>query len=64
MKNFNFSKDWLTDEEKNWFGDRMHESSTGRVIVPSYLITKFRKLVGDENLDKLHIKTWLITNCY
>ncbi len=64
MKNFNYSKDWLTDEEKIWFGNRMYESSTGRVIVPSYLITKFRKLVGDEHLDKLHIKNWLIDNCY
>lgn len=54
----------LTEEQKSWFGDRMHESSTGRVIVPSYLYNKFRKIVGNELLSNDRVKSWLISNVY
>ena len=56
--------DFLDDEQKSWFGARMSESHTGRVIVPSYLYVKFKKIVGDEHLKNEHIKIWLIDNVY
>ena len=34
----------LTADELNWFGDRMNESHTGRVLVPKYLRTKLIKM--------------------
>lgn len=56
--------DFLTDDQKHWFGDRISESQTGRVLVPSYLYAKFKKIVGNENLDNESIKCWLIDNVY
>jgi hypothetical protein len=47
-----------------WFGDRMHESHTGRVLVPSHCYAKFRKLADNEFLSNQQIKDWLIDNVY
>ena len=54
----------LTEEQKDWFGDRMTEGSTGSVKVPTHLYNKFRKIFGDECISNDHIKTYLINNCY
>lgn len=54
----------LTEEQKKWFGDRMHEGPTGRVIVPSHLYAKYRKLSGREFMPNHAIKTILIDQCY
>lgn len=54
----------LTEEQKKWFGDRMSESHTGRVLVPTYLCTKFRKITDNENLSNEEIKSFLIDHCY
>lgn len=56
--------EYLTEEQKNWFGNRMDESHTGRVLVPSRLYAKFRKITGREHLQNHVIKCWLIDNCY
>jgi hypothetical protein len=54
----------LTEDQKDWFGNRMTEGNTGSVKVPSHLYNKFRKIYGDELLSKNLIKTYLIDNCY
>lgn len=54
----------LTNEQRQWFGDRMDESHTGRVIVPSHLYKKFRKIVDNEFLSNEQIKDYLIEYCY
>ena len=56
--------EFLTGEQKRWFGDRMSESHTGRVLIPGYLYVKFKKIVGNENLKNENIKCWLIDNVY
>ncbi|AUR86202.1 hypothetical protein NVP1083O_56 [Vibrio phage 1.083.O._10N.286.52.B9] len=56
--------DLLTEQQKEWFGDRITESHTGRVLIPTYLYTKFKKIVGNEFLINQHIKSWLIDNVY
>lgn len=55
---------FLTDEQKRWFGDRISESQTGRVLIPSYLYAKFKKITVNEHLDNESIKCWLIDNVY
>lgn len=54
----------LTKEQKAWFGDRMTESHTGRVLIPSYLYKKFRKVVDNECVPNDEIKDYLIKHCY
>jgi hypothetical protein len=54
----------LTKEQKEWFGNRMDETQSGRVIVPSYLFEKFRKITGRPELQNHTIKSWLIDYCY
>lgn len=54
----------LTYQEKQWFGDRLHESHTGRVLVPSHCYKKFKKIADNEFLSNEDIKNWLIDNVY
>ena len=54
----------LTEEQKDWFGNRIKESHTGRVIVAQHLVEKFRKLSGDYTTSKEVIKNFLIDQCY
>lgn len=54
----------LTKEQKEWFGNRMDESQTGRVRVPTYLYDKFRKITANEFYTNSQIKSWLIEHCY
>ena len=51
-------------QDLDWFRDRVHESHTGRVLVPSHCYTKFRELVDNEFLSNQQIKSWLIDNVY
>jgi hypothetical protein len=57
-------KNDLSAQDLRWFGDRMHESHTGRVIVPSHCYVKFRKITDNEFISNQEIKDWLITNVY
>ena len=54
----------LTEEQKDWFGERISESRTGRVIVPSYLCDKYRKLSDRPDLSNEAVKSILIDECY
>ncbi len=54
----------LSNEQKEWFGERMDESATGRVIVPKYLLTKLKKIADNDSITDLQAKTWLIDNVY
>jgi hypothetical protein len=54
----------LTEDQKNWFAERMGENASGKVLVPSHLYAKFRKITGLEWVNKAVIKDWLIRNCY
>ena len=54
----------LTREQFEWFGNRMTESHTGRVLVPSHCYNKFRKICDDEYLSNGDIKCYLIDHVY
>lgn len=54
----------LTREQFDWFGDRMTESHTGRVLVPSHCYSKFRKIIDNEFISNGDIKCYLIDNVY
>ena len=54
----------LTQEQKDWFANRMDESATGCVKVPAYLYSKFRKIADNECILNATIKTVLIDECY
>ena len=54
----------LLPSEINWFGDRITESHSGRVLIPSHCYTKFRRIIGDEFLTNIEVKCWLIDNIY
>ena len=54
----------LTEEQKTWFGDRMSESGEGRVIIPTHLYKKFKKITDLEHMPNHQIKCWLIDYCY
>ena len=54
----------LTEDQKKWFGDRMSETASGRVVVSSYAYRKFRKVTDLEFLTNDQIKSYLITNAY
>jgi hypothetical protein len=47
-----------------WFGDRMHPSHTGRVLIPSHCYARFRKIIDNEFISNQEIKDWLISNVY
>ena len=57
-------KDILTKDEKDWFGDRMDESHTGRILIPKRLYEKFRNITGASTATNAEIKCWLIDNAY
>lgn len=38
----------ITDEEAEWYADRVEETRTGRIIVKASCVRKFRKLHDDE----------------
>lgn len=54
----------LTPDQYEWFGDRVNESRSGRVLVPNHCYNKFRKIAGNELLSNKDIKDWLIDNIY
>ena len=54
----------LTEDQKNWLGDRMTESHTGRVSVPPYVCEKFRKITNREFLTNEQVKDYLIQYVY
>ena len=54
----------LTEDQKEWFGDRMDESAAGRVLIPTRLYDKFRKIQDNEFLGNELIKCYLIDNVY
>ena len=47
-----------------WFGNRINESHTGRVLIPSHCYAKFRKITDNEFISNQEIKDWLIDNVY
>lgn len=54
----------LTQEQKDWFGDRMTEGATGAVRVPTYLIKKLKKMADMEDMPNDIAKNYLIDKCY
>ena len=54
----------LTKEQKEWFSDRMEESHTGRLLIPSYLYAKFRKIVEEPDLSNIDIFVYFRDYCY
>lgn len=54
----------LTVDEKEWFGERMYESITGRIMMPSYLYKKFKKITGLNKASNMCIKCYLIDEVY
>jgi hypothetical protein len=54
----------LTEQQKDWFGERMRESRSGRVIIPTYLFDKYRKLADDPTIPNHKVKCILIDQCY
>lgn len=54
----------LTEDQKDWFGNRMTEGSTGSIKVPTHLYNKFRKIYENDLTSNEDIKTYLIDNCY
>jgi hypothetical protein len=59
-----YSFEYLTEEQKIWFGDRMTEGRSGAVQIPTRLYDKFRKITGNPFLKNNEIKSWLIEKCY
>lgn len=55
---------YLSYEERSYFGNRMTESSTGAVQVPTRLYEKFRNITGLGFAKNHEIKEFLIRNCY
>ena len=54
----------LTESEKDWFAERMDETQSGRVQVPSNLYKRFKRLVGNDSVPNHEIKCHLIDYCY
>lgn len=54
----------LSNEQKEWFAQRMTESRSGNVLVPSHLINKYKKLAGDTTIPSWEVKSTLIDQCY
>ena len=59
-----FCKSDFLPSQLLWFGNRMHESHTGRVLIPSHCYAKFRKIIDNEFISNQDIKDWLIDNVY
>ena len=43
----------LSKEQLEWFAERFDESPTGLVIIPSYVLNKFRRLTGSEDCNSV-----------
>lgn len=56
--------EYLTEAQKIWFGDRMTENASGRVIIPTHLCEKFKKIADNPFMDNSEIRCWLIDHCY
>lgn len=54
----------LTEDEKDWFGNRMSEGESGAVTVPTHLLNKLRKLTNQPNISNQVAKSYLIDKCY
>ncbi len=54
----------ISEEDKIWFSERIYTSGTGRIIVPTYLLNKYRKLTEDYKNPNEIIKSRLINDCY
>lgn len=64
MNPIEVESDALNKEQAEWFDERMSESYTGRVIVPTHLCNKFRRITERPDLDNHTIKRWLIDNIW
>ena len=58
------SKSDFLPSQLDWFGDRISESQSGRVLIPSHCYAKFRKITDNELISNREIKVWLIDNIY
>ena len=54
----------LTEDQKDWFGNRMDENQSGRVLVPTRLYKKFRIIADNEFISNHDIKAYLIDHVY
>ena len=50
----------LTKEQVTWFCERLKESPTGKVIVSSSLVNKYRKLTADYDSPNAIIRSRII----
>lgn len=53
----------IKSEDIEWFANRLNTSSTGHVIVPSYVVKKYRKLKNDFHSDATVIRSIIIDLC-
>lgn len=54
----------LTEDQKKWFGNRLDETQTGKVIVKKYLVKKYRQITGNYHDRDFVIKDEIIKNLY
>lgn len=50
----------FTNKEINWYADRVDESPTGRLIISSHLVNKYRKKTGNYLDDNSLIRDEII----
>ena len=53
----------LKEDDLKWFAERLDTSGTGRVIVPSYLVKKYRRLTGDLDSDAAVVRSKIVYLC-
>lgn len=54
----------LTEEQWNWFSQRMTETKNGVVTTSTYVLDKLIRLVGDETIPRWKAKAYLTQECY
>lgn len=55
---------YLTEEELRYFAERCDENASGRIIVSSHLIKKYRKLTGNIADSNAIIRSRIIDSIY
>ena len=53
----------LTSSQIEWFAERIDTSGTGRIIVKSGLVAKFKKIFPDSALSNDYIRNEIVTQC-
>lgn len=53
----------LSEEERLWFGERIKESPSGRLIISTSLVNKYRRLACDFYTSTPVIKDKIIRQC-